>query len=215
MVISTLQMGTPSLKRVKNLPIVILLVMQSQNLNLECELKTDSSLVQHFEKWSETSSSTPLPQPPFQLFLCFCAICHWKTFLMSLPSTLDPELRKGKEEAASFKRKQKKQPESEKATFTAWQYQGCQEKTSSGKQSECTWELKAVARVGDSRVTEMCGIAPAAVIDILDEMSELDMARSPSAHSPPPTRAPWSNKVLIYLLKDVKEPLTDFPGLDR
>ena len=52
MVISTLQMGTPNLKRVKNLPIVILLVMQSQNLNLECELKTDSSLVQHFEKWS-------------------------------------------------------------------------------------------------------------------------------------------------------------------
>ena len=42
MVISTLQMGRPSLKRVKNLPIVIPLVMQSQNLNLECELKTDS-----------------------------------------------------------------------------------------------------------------------------------------------------------------------------
>lgn len=45
MVISTLQMGKPSLKRVKNL-----LVMQSQNLNLECEPKIDSSLVRHFEK---------------------------------------------------------------------------------------------------------------------------------------------------------------------
>lgn len=146
--------------------------------------------------------------------ICSCAFCDWKTFLMSLSSTLDPELSKGKA-AASFKRKQKKQPESEKATFTAWQYQGCPEKTSSGKQSECTWELKAVARVGDYRVTEMCGIAPAAVIGILDEMSELDMANSPSAHSPPPTRAPWSNKVLIHLLKDVKELLNDFPGLDR
>ena len=72
-----------------------------------------------------------------------------------------------------------------------------------------------MARVGDSRVPEMCGIAPAAVIDILDEMYELDMDRSPSAHSPTPTIAPLSNKVLIYLLKDVKEPLTDFPGLDR
>lgn len=64
------------------------------------------------------------------------------------------------------------------------------QRRSSGKQSECTWELKAVASGGDSRVTEMCAIAPAAVIGILDGMSELDMANSPSAHSPPPTRAP-------------------------
>lgn len=167
---------------------------------------------------NEARQAPPLPCHSL-LFSCFylflCLLSHWKAFLMSLPSTLDPELRKGKEEAASFKRKPKKQPESEKATFTAWQYQGCQEKTSSGKQSKCTWELKAVARVGDSRVTEMCGIAPAAVTGILDEMSELDIASSPSAHSPPPTRAPWSNKVLIHLLIDVKEPLSDFPGLDR
>lgn len=46
------------------------------------------------------------------------------------------------------------------------------EKTSSGKQSKCTWELKAVARVGDSRVTEVLEPAPAAVTGILDEMSE-------------------------------------------
>ena len=210
MVISTLQMGKPSLKRVKNL-----LVMQSQNLNLECEPKIDSSLVRHFEKWSKTSSSTPLPASFAAVSICSYAFCDWKTSLMPLSSTLDPELRKGKEAATNFKRKQKKQPESEEATFTAWQYQGCPEKTSSGKQSECTWELKAVASVGDSRVTEMCGIAPAAVIGILDGMSELDMANSPSAHSPPPTRAPWSNKVLIHLLKDVKELLNDFPGLDR
>ena len=189
--------------------------MQSQNLNLECEPKIDSSLVRHFEKCSKTSSSTPLPQPPLQLFLSVpmpfvterLPLCHYLAHLTQSSEKVKKQL--------PASRGNRRNNQSEKATFTAWQYQGCPEKTSSGKQSKCTWELKAVARVGDSRVTEMCGIAPAAVIGILDGMSELDMANSPSAHSPPPTRAPWSNKVLIHLLKDVKELLNDFPGLDR
>lgn len=104
--------------------------------------------------YSLTTSSFP------SVSICCHPFHHWETVLISSPSTPDPRLREKrerKEETTVLQRNLKKCPEWEKVIAPACQYEECWEKTSSANQSECIWKLKAVARVGDSRVTAVCG----------------------------------------------------------
>lgn len=92
--------------------------------------------------------------------ICCHPFHHWETILISSPSTPDPRLREKrerKEEATVLQRNLKKFPEWEKVNVTVCQCEECWKKTSSANQSECIWKLKAVARVGDARVTAVCG----------------------------------------------------------